>query len=215
MSEHASNSYQQQLDETRQLWNTAAAAFDAEPDHGLRDPVVRGAWTRLLQAALPPGKPDVLDIGCGTGSLSVLLAELGCRVTGIDFSPEMIALAEAKAKRAQQPTHFQVMDAAFPEFPQEQFDVIVCRHLLWALAAPSDVLQRWVRLLKPGGRLLLIEGFWHTGAGLRAQEILDALPADMTNVSVQSLSDQPELWGGAVDDERYLIRAESGQKNNV
>jgi ubiquinone/menaquinone biosynthesis C-methylase UbiE len=127
----------------------------------------------------------------------------------------MIALAEAKARLAAQPIQFQVMDAAFPQLSPQQFDMIICRHLLWALAAPSDVLQRWIRLLKPGGRLLVIEGFWHTGAGLRAQEILDALPAGATNVSVQNLSEQRDLWGGAVDDERYLIRAETGQKNNV
>lgn len=212
MSDSDSTAYQQHLEATRQLWNAAAAAFDAEPDHGLRDPIIRGAWTRLLQAALPPGTPDVLDIGCGTGSLSVLLAELGCRVTGIDFAPEMIALAEEKANRAQQPIRFQVMDAAFPQLDPQQFDLIVCRHLLWALPEPGDVLQRWVRLLKPGGRLILIEGFWHTGAGLRAQDILDALPASVTSVSVQRLSDQPDLWGGAVEDERYLIRAEYAGK---
>lgn len=149
-----------------------------------------------------------LDIGCGTGSLSTILAGLGCKVTGIDFSPEMIARAEAKAKAAQQSINFQVMDASFPQLPTQQFDVVICRHLLWALPEPDQVLQRWVRLIKPGGRILLVEGFWHTGAGLHSEQILEALPTSLVNISVQNLSEQADLWGGQVKDERYLIKAD-------
>jgi 2-polyprenyl-3-methyl-5-hydroxy-6-metoxy-1,4-benzoquinol methylase len=208
MSDNGNSNYEQQLSEARQIWNSEAASFDDQPDHGLRDPGILAAWTTLLRDALPEGKAKVLDIGCGTGSLSLVLAKLGCNVTGIDFSPEMIALAEAKAKSAQQAIQFHVMDAAFPQLPAQQFDVVVCRHLLWMLPEPGEVLQRWSRLLKPEGRLLLIEGFWHTGAGLHSQEILDALPALLTNISVQTLSDQADLWGGEVHDERYMIRAD-------
>lgn len=200
--------YQQQLDESRQVWNAEAAVFDEQPDHGLRDPITLAAWTKLLKDALPANQSAALDIGCGTGSLSIILAGLGCKVTGIDFAPEMIARAEAKAKAAQQSISFQVMDAAFPQLPTQQFDVVICRHLLWALPEPNQVLQRWVQLLKPGGRLLLIEGFWHTGAGLHSHQIVDVLPASLTNIAVQQLSDQPDLWGGQVNDERYLIRAD-------
>ena len=207
MSENNADNYDQQLEESRQIWNTEASSFDSQPDHGLQDPIVLAAWTKLLKAHLPSGKVSVLDIGCGTGSLSVVIAGLGHDVTGIDFSPEMIAHAQAKAKAAQHSIQFQVMDAAFPEFPDQQFEVIICRHLLWALPDIDHVLERWVRLLKAQGRLLLIEGYWFTKAGLHVQEILDALPASLTDISVQNLSDQPEFWGKVVDDERYLISA--------
>jgi 2-polyprenyl-3-methyl-5-hydroxy-6-metoxy-1,4-benzoquinol methylase len=200
--------YQQQLDESRQLWNAEAASFDDQPDHGLRDPLIRAAWTNLLTQALPARHAEVLDIGCGTGSLSLVFTGLGCHVTGIDFAPDMIALAQAKAQAAHQSIQFHVMDAAFPQLPAQQFDVVVCRHLLWALPEPDQVLQRWVRLLKPDGRLLLIEGFWHTGAGLHSQQIMDMLPASLTQISVQNLSDHADLWGGVVNDERYLIQAD-------
>jgi 2-polyprenyl-3-methyl-5-hydroxy-6-metoxy-1,4-benzoquinol methylase len=196
---------QKRLQETRQYWDGAAAQFDAEPDHGLSDPLVREAWTGRLRNWLPAGRAEVLDIGCGTGSLSVVLAGLGHAVTGIDLSPAMIGLARAKASAKGLSVHFQVMDAAFPGLAPRRFDAILCRHLLWALPEPELVLRRWLGLLKQAGRLILIEGFWHTGAGLHAGDVLNLLPPWLSPVLVENLSDHPELWGGPVTDERYAV----------
>ncbi|PPK63132.1 hypothetical protein V5P93_004067 [Actinokineospora auranticolor] len=66
-------------EQTRAFWDQHAATFDDEADHGLRDPVVRAAWAELLLPLIPTGSA-VADLGCGTGSLSVLLAEAGHRV---------------------------------------------------------------------------------------------------------------------------------------
>jgi 2-polyprenyl-3-methyl-5-hydroxy-6-metoxy-1,4-benzoquinol methylase len=98
LSDNTDPSYEVQLNEARDIWNAEAASFDNEPDHGLRDPVVRAAWRKLLQESLPTHKTSVLDIGCGTGSLSLVLAELGFDVTSIDLSSDMIAHAQAKFK---------------------------------------------------------------------------------------------------------------------
>jgi 2-polyprenyl-3-methyl-5-hydroxy-6-metoxy-1,4-benzoquinol methylase len=196
------------FEQARQDWDDAAETFDQAADHGLRDPLVRQAWLELLCAYLPPQPSTMLDIGCGTGSLSLLLAELGHRVIGIDFAPAMIAQAQQKAAAAGHSITFYIMEASAPEFNGTTFDLILCRHLLWALPEPAQVLTRWAALLKPGGRLLLIEGFWHTGGGLHQSELLQARPAVLTNVAVQNLSDQPALWGTAVHDERYLVTAE-------
>jgi ubiquinone/menaquinone biosynthesis C-methylase UbiE len=205
--EHGFNR-EQELEQSRHLWDAAAASFDDAPDHGLRDPIILNAWTNLLKRSLPSGGNEILDVGCGTGSLSLVLTGLGWEVTGIDFSPQMVALAEAKAAAAQQSVEFHVMDAAFPQFPPQQFDVVVCRHLLWMLPEPSQVLSRWADLLKPGGCLMLIEGFWHTGTGLHIQEVVDALPASFTHIAAQHLSDQTDLWGGEVTDERFMVLAD-------
>lgn len=193
--------------ETRNYWDNEAASFDDEPDHGLNDPVVLKAWTEFLKSWLPTAPAKVLDIGCGTGSLAVVLAQLGHMVTGIDLSPAMISHAEKKALSAGFQISFQVMEASFPNLSGQQFDGIVCRHLLWSLPNMADVLQHWARLLKPGGRLLLIEGYWDTGGGLHAEEIVTALPSTLTNISVLNLSPQAEYWGRSVTDERYAIMA--------
>ena len=63
-----------------------------------------------------------------------------------------------------------VGDAADPPLAEAAYDVVLCRHVLWALPDPAAALRRWVRLLAPAGRLLLVEGRWGTGAGLSAAE---------------------------------------------
>jgi 2-polyprenyl-3-methyl-5-hydroxy-6-metoxy-1,4-benzoquinol methylase len=196
------------LDAARALWDNAAATFDNEPDHGLRDPRIREAWHNLLARWLPHAPKSVLYIGCGTGSLSVLMAELGYEVTGTDLSPAMIAQAKAKTIAAGQQIAFHVMDAAHPQFAPQSFDAIVCRHLLWSLPQPAQVLERWITLLVAGGRLILIEGHWKTGAGLRVQDVIELLPSSCSNVTVRWLSDDPRLWGGEVNDERYIVIAD-------
>jgi 2-polyprenyl-3-methyl-5-hydroxy-6-metoxy-1,4-benzoquinol methylase len=199
---------EQRLQEARQYWDNEADKFDNEPDHGLRTPVLLEAWTNLLANSLPSPPASVLDIGCGTGSLSLVLAGLNYEVTGVDLSEAMIARAKAKMKAAGYSIPFKVMDAFNPDFSPQQFDVIVCRHLLWALPDPALVLQRWSKMLVPEGRLVLIEGYWNTGTGLHAQHIVEALPPTFTSVTVKSLSGYADLWGGEVTDERYIVIAD-------
>lgn len=193
--------------DTPQFWDDQATGFDDEPDHGLRDPAVRGAWRDLLVEWLPPPPAAVLDVGCGTGSLSLLLAQMGYQVTGNDWSPEMIARARAKVTAAGRAAQFFVMDAADPALPPGRFDVVLCRHLLWALPDPARALRQWARLLAPGGRLVLIEGYWHTGGGLHSGQLVHALPPSLANAQVHDLTLWPNLWGGDVVDERYAIIA--------
>ncbi|WP_119065191.1 class I SAM-dependent methyltransferase [Aggregatilinea lenta] len=198
----------QDHEDARRTWDDMAASFDTEPDHGLRDLQVRQAWAELLRIWMPAAPRAVLDVGCGTGSLSVLLVEQGHAVTGIDVSPNMIAQAEAKAHALGYTVPFHVMDAASPRFAPHTFDVVLCRHVLWALPAPAQVLQRWVNLLAPQGRLILIEGFWHTGAGLHATDVEAVLPGTVAVRSVVNLAAEPAYWGKPVADERYAMIAD-------
>ena len=76
----------------RRYWDGRAGTFDEEPDHGLRDPAVRQAWADLLLPLVPPSS-RVADLGCGTGTLSVLLAGAGHDVHGVDLAPRMVEAA--------------------------------------------------------------------------------------------------------------------------
>ncbi|MFD8568539.1 class I SAM-dependent methyltransferase [Streptomyces sp. NPDC059639] len=188
-------------------WDEAAATFDDEPDHGLRDPAVRAAWADRLDGWLP-GKPgEVLDLGCGTGSLSLLAAERGHRVTGVDSAPRMLELA--RHKLAGRDAEFRLGDAAAPPVSPGAYDVVLVRHVLWTLPGPEDVLRHWLTLLRPAGRLVLIEGVWGelSPVGIPADRILHILAPLVREVRHISLSQDPRLWGGPVRDERYAVVA--------
>jgi SAM-dependent methyltransferase len=191
-------------DDVRRFWDAEAATFDEEPDHGLRDPLVRRAWRELLLALMSPAPADVLDLGCGTGSTAVLLADVGFRVQGLDVSERMIAAAEAKADAAGVDVEFRVGDAAAPRYQPASVDVVLARHVVWALPDPADALRRWIELLRPGGRLVLIEGRWSTGAGITASDCEVLVLQHRREAVVQRLED-PALWGREIDDERYAL----------
>ncbi len=80
-------------------WDRRAAHFDEDFGHSIRTAAERAAWDRIFGLVLPSrrGALDALDVGSGTGFLSLELAARGHRVTGVDFAPSMIARAERKA----------------------------------------------------------------------------------------------------------------------
>lgn len=150
--------------EARTLWDQEAASFDQAPDHGLSEPRIREAWQQLLLPLLPSDRPqDIADMGCGTGTLSLLLAQAGHNVTGVDFAPSMLEIARRKAAAVRPTPRFTEGDAAQPPLAQSSFDTVLSRHVLWAVPDPAVVVQRWRQLLRPGGRLVLVEGNWSTG----------------------------------------------------
>ncbi len=188
-----------------QLWDAEAGTFDEEPDHGLGDPPVRAAWRDLLLGVLPAAPARVCDLGSGTGTLSLLLAAEGYAVDGVDFSTEMVRRAVAKGAGVPN-VSFVVGDAAQPPLHGVSYDAVLCRHVLWALPDPATALGRWVRLLRPGGRLVLIEGRWSTGAGLTADQTLALTAAAGLEARLTPLP-EAVYWGREISDERYLLVA--------
>ncbi|WP_241741054.1 class I SAM-dependent methyltransferase [Streptomyces sp. L2] len=188
-------------------WDAAADTFDDEPDHGLRDPGVRAAWAARLRTWLPDRPADVLDLGCGTGSLSLLASEQGHRVTGVDRSPAMVD--RARAKLAGRDAVVLPGDAEAPPVGEQRFDVVLVRHLLRALPDPTRVLRHWRDLLRPGGRLVLVEGVWGTlgPAGIPADLLTGLLAPLARQVRLDPLSGDEALWGKTVHDERYAVVA--------
>ena len=184
-------------------WNAAAASFDDAADHGLRDPATRRAWAELLVPVVD-GSDRIADIGCGTGSLTALLAQAGHRVHGVDFSWAMLELACAKTVNFDPEPEFTLGDASNPPLPAGAFDAVLSRHVLWTLPDPSAALAAWIRLLAPGGRLVLIEGRWSTGAGLTSQECASLVSEQRPVAEIRPLTDSA-LWGGPITDERYLL----------
>lgn len=197
-----------------ELWDREAETFDDAADHGLADPQCREAWRSLLLEHLPAPPATIADLGCGTGTLALLLADEGYAVDGVDFSPEMVRRARAKASHV---ASFHEGDAASPPLHPAAYDVVLSRHVLWAMPSPADALTRWTGLLRPGGRLLLVEGCWSTGAlrdgrcapssgttGLTAEETVALVEAAGYQPRLRRMP-EPVFWGREIADDRYLV----------
>ena len=112
-------------------------------------------WMKEINAQLPEGKNlKILDVGCGAGFFSILLAKAGHQVTGIDLTPDMIKNARILAEEEGVNCGFTVMDAENPEFTDDTFDVIISRNLTWTLPNVRHAYEEWLRVLKKGGVLL-------------------------------------------------------------
>ncbi|BBO89604.1 class I SAM-dependent methyltransferase [Desulfosarcina ovata] len=140
-------------------WSIRARTYDLSPGHGIHSEREKQAWVNILSAALDhKTNLTVLDVGTGTGALALLLAEMNHNVVGIDLSEKMLARAHNKARTASLNADFKIGDAESPPFEKESFDAIVCRHLLWTLPNPERAVDAWRDVLKPGGRIVIIDG---------------------------------------------------------
>jgi SAM-dependent methyltransferase len=175
-----------------------------------RDQQVRRAWAARLRSWLPGRAGDVLDPGCGTGSLSLLASEQGHRVTGVDLSPAMVTLARRSRPGVTRcSSSVTRRHRRAPPVGEQRFDAVLVRHVLWALPDPGRALRHWAGLLRPGGRLVLVEGVWGTAGpvGIPAERLTGLLAPIAGQVTVERLSGDPLLWGGEVTDERYAVVA--------
>lgn len=120
-------------------------------------------WIKEIRSRLPKRQGlKILDVGCGAGFFSVLLAKDGHRVTGIDLAPEMIEKAGVLAAEEKTDCTFMVMDAENLDFSDESFDVVISRNLTWTLPHVRCAYQEWVRVLKKGGVLLNFDANYGT-----------------------------------------------------
>ena len=145
-------------------WGRRAPGFDDGFGHSIRTPAERAAWDRIFDLVLTGSQPlDALDAGCGTGFLSFELAARGHRVTGVDFAPAMLAEARRKAAERTVSVRFEEADAEHLPFPAGSFDLAISRHVLWTLPHPEAAIDEWIRVLRPGGRLVVVDGQFNPG----------------------------------------------------
>ena len=109
----------------------------------------------------------LLDVACGAGGPALRIAGItGCSVVGIDTHEDAIATAKSLAfqRSLSDRTHFRVGDATGPlPFPDYNFDAITCIDAINHFPERLRILAEWVRLLKPGGRLLFTDPVTLTG----------------------------------------------------
>jgi ubiquinone/menaquinone biosynthesis C-methylase UbiE len=115
------------------------------------------AWRSTLAAALGADRQlKVLDVGTGPGIFACLYSQMGHSATGLDFSERMLAVARRRAVDLGLDCEFVFGDAEEPPFDDATFDAVSSRHVLFNLPRPGVAIRHWVRVLKPGGRLILM-----------------------------------------------------------
>lgn len=159
--------------------------------------LLRARYLRRMAHEAGPGD-TVLEVGCGTGWLALLLAEAGvASVTGIDFSDEQIRLARVAAAEAGATTaRFEVASVDDLVVEGRSFDVIVMHAFLHHLSTAEirAVLAGATRLLAPGGRLVVLEPVLHGPAGgprppaLRVLNRIERLPLSLSARRLRPIS---------------------------
>lgn len=160
-------------DAIRKSWDQSSVLYDSCPGHGIGTDEEKVAWKQELSRNLPESPQKVLDVGCGTGAMGLLFAEMGHQVTAVDLSEAMILKAREKAYAQKLSIELRTGDAEHLPFSDGSFDVVVNRHLLWTLPHPEIALKEWHRVLKIGGVVIIIDGVWKDRSfPIRAKRIL-------------------------------------------
>lgn len=158
-------------DEIRAYWSDRAATFDLSASHRIEDCYGMPEWHRLIRTALDLGPggtlagTKALDIACGTGEISRVLTSIGADVTAVDFSETMMDIARTKLHGKSWKGILADAEALHP-LADDSFDFAVTRHLAWTLTNPSAAYAEWRRVLRPGGKLLIVDGDWTAPRGL-------------------------------------------------
>ena len=146
------------IDKTRKeyiisYWNERAEGFTTLRSHELHSEKYH-LWKDEIIRHIPDHSLRILDVGCGAGFFSMLLASMGHTVVGIDMSSNMIAASYRLANSEGYQIDFQLMDAERLLFENNFFDVVIARNVTWNLPNPCHAYQEWLRVLKRNGILL-------------------------------------------------------------
>jgi len=134
-------------------WDSRGEKYDQSPGHVMLPEV----WKSVLSDVFKD-RMRILDVGCGTGFMSMILSELGHDVVGLDISKGMVRVAIEKTKRKNVKIDFKLGDAENLPFRDNTFDAVVSRHLIWTLPNPKKAISEFARVSKD--RVVVIDGVW-------------------------------------------------------
>ncbi|SNS67371.1 Methyltransferase domain-containing protein [Geodermatophilus pulveris] len=153
--------------------------------HPVAAPVSDDGLHRLLTRLVPPGAREVLDLGCGCGAwlLRLLAAAPGCTGVGVDTSAPALDAARAEARRRGLTGRVEFVHGDAAGHAGGPVDVVLCVGATHAFGGLAGTLAAVRRHLRPGGRLLLGDGFWEHGPTPAALAALGAAPGELPDLA--------------------------------
>jgi ubiquinone/menaquinone biosynthesis C-methylase UbiE len=122
-----------------------------------KDPAEFEALAQRVAGGLPP-EARVLEVAPGPGYFAIALARLGNRkITGLDISKTFVEIAQKNAKEEGVVVDFRLGNASQMPFEENTFDLILCRAAFKNFSEPVKALEEMRRVLKPGGRAVVID----------------------------------------------------------
>ena len=97
-------------------------------------------------------------MGCGPGFFPIILGREGHDITAVDYTEAMLEQARANCERFGVDAEFRRMDAQHLDFDDDTFDVVISRNLVWDLESPREAYKEWLRVVRPGGKLMVFDG---------------------------------------------------------
>ena len=145
------------LEEIENYWDMRSNGFSSAVMEEMTDRGEKIALGLMDDLGISSGS-RVLDLGCGPGLFSILLAKKGAIVTGVDYSAAMVNTARNNAAEEGVSCEFIKMDAQDLAFGDCEFDAVVSRSVIWALERPRECYREVLRVLKPGCKAEIIDG---------------------------------------------------------
>jgi ubiquinone/menaquinone biosynthesis C-methylase UbiE len=148
-------------EEINKNWSDSSTNYDRIIQDELQSFRVE-AWQEQILSHFDEGAYlKILDLGCGPGFFSIILSAKGHDVTGIDGAEGMIQRARRNVKNNNSTAEILEMNAAKLDFPDNTFDLLVCRNVTHTLLDHAGTYTEWKRVLKTGGKLLIYDANWH------------------------------------------------------
>ena len=187
------------IQQNRGYWDERAQGYRHINEHQLEsnhavnwkralvDPIKEHFNTNTLRGL------NILDIGCGPGIFSIILASEKARVTALDYSTEMLEQAMLLSKERNVSIKTIQGDAQNLPFSNHLFDVVVSRNVTWNLEHPELAYSEWRRVVRPGGLIVNFDANWYRY--LIDKKARAAYNADRLNAHQEHIKDQCEIGG--------------------
>ena len=141
-----------------EYWSMRAEGYSESVNRNL-DSLESGSWLRRISKYSDLGSPmRILDAGTGPGFFPMLLGGQGHDVTAIDCTEAMLRESERNCRERGAEARFLRMDAQDLDVPDGSFDLVLSRNLIWNLERPERAYREWLRVLAPGGRMIVFDG---------------------------------------------------------